>query len=129
MEGDVVDISHLFWQFVRDVMELSYSKLSETPGFMALSTHNGFVVSFSTLGLTAPAASHCTGLTGIYQDDAKREFVFSDVTSLLSNTPKIVKEPGQKTLLKACLQKINRFVDVQELATDLEQSLELHVVD
>lgn len=116
-----MDVSHLFWQFVSDVLNLSYKKLSKTPGFKALSSRGKFSVSFSTLGLTDTASDCCKGMTGIYQDDTHGVFVFSDVTSLLSNTPNIVFDCSQKALLKACLTKINSFVEVHDLAEDLEQ--------
>lgn len=121
LEVSVRDVSHLFWQFVSDVITLSYSKLSRTPAFKALSTGGEFAVSFSTLGLVDTPCNHCTDMPGIYQDDFNRVFVFSDVTSLLSNTPHIVCDSSQRALLNECLRKINNFVEMHDLADDLER--------
>lgn len=116
-ERDDVDVTDLFWEFVSDVTKKSYAHLCETRGFAALSDAPGrLVLCCSTLG-----ATHTVVPDRVLHDLSRGMFVFPDVTSLLHDTPLMVTDPGMKTLLEECLRRIVCFVDVDELATDLQQ--------
>lgn len=118
-----VDLSDTFWQFVTDVMALPYTKLLHTSSFAQLSDAPGSVVlRFSVLGLTEETASKCSELDGVTRDDEHGCFTFCDVTSLMHNTPRLVCCHEQRQLLLKCLGKILNYVEVTDLANDLEQT-------
>lgn len=119
---DIVDVSDSFWQFVSDVNSMTHSKLLHTPSFATMSDAPGSItLRFAVLGLTEETACQCNSLDGVTRNDAMGCFTFCDVTSLMHNTPSLVCSPAQKQLLLRCLGKIVNYVEVTNLATDLDQ--------
>lgn len=129
MDCNVLDISLIFWQFVTNVTTMPYEMLSETEGFQVLS-HNALearplALNCSDLGLVDAddiqnICTHCNKWGGFTHDTKNKRFVFPDVTSLLRNSPLMVKDRHKRLLLKDCLSKINSHVEISELSDDLK---------
>lgn len=118
---EVLDVSAFFWSFVNDVTVMTYADLYRTAGFLELSNARGRLsVSCEILGVGAVSVPE-----GVFKDERNGCYIFPDVTSLMRGTPIMVTDPVKRRALEACLHRIVCFVEVADLATDLEH----HVLD
>lgn len=119
MEG-ISDVSSLFWQFVKDVIDMPYADLYRTDGFMVLSDARGsLALSRRTLGVKLCEMQDKLP-EGVTYEALNQRYVFPDVTSLMRSTPQMVINPRSKRKLEECLRRIVCFVEIVDLATDLE---------
>lgn len=133
----IVDVSQIFWQFVSDVTSMKYARLSGTTGFITLcelsqqspERGGGFSLSYAALGITGkanvpkPDDDACFDGAGIgYTDDrSNSRVVFRDITSLLRDTVMIVTDLSKKSLLESCLRRMSNFIEVSDLALEIER--------
>lgn len=120
VERATVDVSDIFWRFVVDTTNLSYEQLYLTDGFAVLSDACG------RLTLRCETLGAISGLVdGVTHDEAGAVYVFEDVSSLLRDTPTMVLDPLRREQLESCMRRITCFVDVSDLATDVERQTQL----
>lgn len=127
----IVDLSDIFWAFVRDVSSLPHDELILTEGYSRIANHlcsgeHRFSLDAGVLHLTIDECerirSDLVRHRGVMYDAFNHRFLFADVTAVFEGGLEMVCELDRSPL-ERCVNRMGAFIDVSDLASDMASSL------
>lgn len=128
----IVDLSDIFWTFVRDVSSLPHDELILTEGYSRISNNlcrsveHRFSLDAGVLHLTIDECerihSDMAYHRGVMYDAFNHRFLFQDVTAVFEGGLEMVCEMDRAPL-ERCVNRMGAFIDVSDLASDMASSL------